>query len=377
MRGFIKFTVSNIKMFLREREAVFFTFLFPIILMGLLGLAFGKAQDVNFNIGIVDKDNSIFSENFTEIIKNVSYFNVKELKENEANDTLKKGDLDIVILIPKNFGNRTNETIGIYYYNLYSQKNLTINSTAIYIFYSNSYQGKSESAIAVVNAIITLMNKKMTNSTDIISIQSESVSTIKFEFIDWMMPGIIAMSVMQTAIYSMSIFFVQAREKGIMRRLRITPLTSYSILSSRILLNIIISIAQTIIIIAVAVYGFKVKIVGDFLLFSLFLLLGTFTFIAVGFLISAIAKTSETASSMATVITMPMMFLGDVFLPIKMFPAYIQIIAKVMPLTYFSNGLRKIMIYNSGIGDILLDIFLILVLGVISFAIAIKMFRWE
>lgn len=381
-KGFVNFTIANSKMFFREKEVVFWTFLFPILIMGLLGLAFGNVQDVSYDVGLVDNDMSSLSENFTGVLKNASYFKIKILSEAAANETLKKGDLDIVVFIPKNFGNDTISIISsIQAGGGPGNPNATQNSTGgnptVYVFYSSSYQGRSDSAMAIINAIIGGMNKNLTQSKDVIGINKNSVSTVKLEFIDYMAPGIIAMAAMQTGVYAMSVPVVQMREKKVLRRLRVTPITPSYVLLSRIALSLAICLLQALIILLIAIFAFNLKIVGSWLTLSVITLIGSIAFVGVGFLISAVAKTSESASGLASVISMPMMFLGDVFIPIKQFPDYIQTVSKCMPLTYMSDALRRIVVYGSGIGDILLDVGVLVVLGAIVFFVAIKTFRWE
>jgi ABC-2 type transport system permease protein len=245
------------------------------------------------------------------------------------------------------------------------------------VYYNDADLDKSFSALAIVEKVSTNLNKGLTGREDIIVLQPEKTTGGNFEFIDYIAPGILAMSIMQTGIYGMSLFIVSARQKGILKRIQATPVQPAMLLASRIIVSIIIIGMQAIVLLGIAFLVFDVQIAGNFLVLISMIILGSLVFIMLGFIISSVSKTTESADSFSSVISMPMMFLGDVFIPISVLPGYIQIVAKLMPLTYLSDAFRKIMLHGSGPADFWTNIVILIVFGIVMFTGAVKLFRWE
>ena len=396
MSGFWKFTEMNFKMFYRDYQMVFWSIMFPIILMTLLGVAFGSINDVTFNVAVIDNDDTVSSRMFTGALEDVSSLDVTSDRSlSYVKTEMKNGNMDLIIVIPEGFEESMMSKIdpanlGIDPAQFYNYTHTGGNASAagnisgaaggplnITVLYNDANSDKSFSALAIVEKVSANLNKELTGREDLIQIIPEKSSGGNFEFIDYIAPGILAMSIMQTGIFGMSLFIVSAREKGILKRLQATPVSPTYLLSSRILVSLLVVGLQTVILLAIAVFGFGVEIVGSPFLFALMVIMGSVVFIMLGFIISSVSKTTESAESFSNVISMPMMFLGDVFIPISILPGYIQIISKAMPLTYLSDTFRKIMLHGSGIEDIWTNIIILVVFGSVMFVAAIKLFRWE
>lgn len=393
MSGFYKFTEMNFKMFFRDYQMVFWSVMFPIILMTLLGIAFGSINDVTFNVAVIDNDDTVMSDQFTAALESVSNLDVATDKSlSSARNDMKNGNMDLIIIIPEGFQYSLlctlDPTNASFYQSQLSGPGID-NHTAgnssgppgcpinITVLYNDADQDKSFSALAIIEKINSNLNKELSGRDDLIVIAPEKSTGGDFEFIDYIAPGILAMSIMQTGIYGMSLFIVSAREKGILKRLQATPVSPAYILSSRILVSLVVVGLQTVILLGIAVIGFGVEIIGNPILFAAMIIMGSIVFIMLGFIISSVSKTTESAESFSNVLSMPMMFLGDVFIPISVLPSYIQVISKTMPLTYLSDTFRKIMLHGSGFGDIWFNVVVLTVFGIIMFLGAIKLFRWE
>jgi len=398
MSGFIKFTIANFRMFMRDYQTVFWIFLFPVLFMSLLGVAFGAIDDVTFNIAVIDEDDTVGSGMFIDSLKEVNSLEVHTDKSmSEAQDEMKNGNMDLIIIIPTGFNSKVMESMTI----ANSSFNMSLlpdsepgknvsdisgsrNGTStnpgtvnITVFYNDADQDRSFSAMAIVEKVIMNLNKQLSGREDIIAITPEKATGGDFEFIDYLAPGIIAMSIMQTGIFGMSMFIVSAREKGILKRIQATPVSPAYLLASRIMVSVAVMGLQTVILLAIAVFIFGVQIAGNLFLLAAMVIMGALVFIMLGFIISSFSKTTESAESFSNVISLPMMFLGDVFIPISILPSYVQLISKALPLTYLSDTYRKIMLHDSGIEDIWVNIVILVIFGLIMFLGAVKMFRWE
>jgi ABC-2 type transport system permease protein len=132
---------------------------------------------------------------------------------------------------------------------------------------------------------------------------------------------------------------------------------------------------QGVIILALAIGIFGVAIQGSILLVFALLLLGVFSFVGLGIVVTSFTKDQETAQMLMMTLMFPMMFLGGVFFPIQQMPWYMQTIAQFLPLTYASNALRKVMVLGAGIPQISNELIILIVFGVVMIAIALPVFK--
>jgi ABC-2 type transport system permease protein len=397
MSGFWKFTVANFRMFLRDYQTVFWIFLFPILFMSLLGVAFGSINDVTFNVAVIDNDDTIGSEMFIDSLEEVSALELTTGRSmSYAKDEMQNGNMDLIIIIPEGFQNEvlknidlSNSSINLTMFpssgysmdsillNMTNQSSSGSKSVNITVLYNDANADKSFSALAIVEKVSLNLNKQLTGREDIIAIVPEKSTGGDFEFIDYLAPGIVAMSIMQTGIFGMSMFIVSAREKGILKRIQATPVSPAYLLAARIMVSVAVMGLQTVILLTIAVLVFGVEIVGNPFLLASMVIMGALVFIMLGFIISSFSKTTESAESFSNVISLPMMFLGDVFIPISVLPDYVQLISKALPLTYLSDTYRKVMLHGAGIEDIWTNVVILIIFGLIMFAGAVKLFRWD
>jgi ABC-2 type transport system permease protein len=212
---------------------------------------------------------------------------------------------------------------------------------------------------------------------DIIKVTEESVTSSDLKYVDFIVPGILAMTLMTSGMLGLSMAFVQYREKGILRRVKVSPLPLSRFLGSEIVAALIMSLIQAAILLLVGWAVFRVHIHGNWLYIVFFIILGAASFLALGFLIASITKTLKTAEMASNAITFPMMFLSGVFFPLAILPGFLAVVAKCLPLYYLGDGLRKVMIQGKGLGDVWLDIVVVAGVGIVCFIAAIKLFRWE
>jgi len=231
--------------------------------------------------------------------------------------------------------------------------------------------------LPVATKALDAFYRGVTNSPEALGVLPQGLNQRSLQYIDFLAPGIVAMSIMQNGVFGLSLFVVSAREKRILKRLQATPAGAGYILAGRIVPAVLISFVQTGVLLSIAVFGFGVKITGNFGVLLLSVAFGALVFICLGFLVSSVSKTVDSAESLTNLITLPMFFLGGVFIPIDRLPAAIQAVAHAMPLTYFSDALRNIMLHGAGLAEVWFDIAILTAFAVVIFAAAVKLFRWE
>jgi ABC-2 type transport system permease protein len=184
-----------------------------------------------------------------------------------------------------------------------------------------------------------------------------------------------AMTVMMSVMTGLPVAISQEKEIGTMDGMMVAPVNRLSILLGKTIAQTGRGLIQGVIILALAIGIFGVAIQGSILLVFALLLLGVFSFVGLGIVITSFTKDQETAQMMMMTLMFPMMFLSGVFFPIQQMPWYMQDISKVLPLTYASNALRKVMVLGAGISQISTELIILIAFGVVMIAIALPVFR--
>jgi ABC-2 type transport system permease protein len=217
----------------------------------------------------------------------------------------------------------------------------------------------------------------LTGASRLFVIDAQPVNSRNLRFIDFLMPGIVAMAIMQMGLFSVTFAFVQLKKQGILRRLLATPIQPASFLFAQVFTRLSVSILQTLVLIGVGVLFFDVHLVGNILAILLLALIGGAVFISMGFAISGWARSEEVAMPIANLISPPMMFLSGVFFPREALPGVLQRISDYLPLTYLADAMRSVAIDGATLWSQWLNLVGLAVWLALTFALAVRLFRWE
>ena len=351
-------TIAALKMWFRDRQAIFWSLFLPLLLMVIFGiLNFGSFGSVE--LGIVDGAENDASRQLVAGLEAIDTLDITlDGTEAQERQALADSDRDLVLLIPPGFGD-------------------TAEASAVSVLYNQGSPQESQVAEAIIRQLLDEMTFNLTETPRRFSLDIHAVVTRNLRYVDFLMPGIVAMTIMQMGLFSVAFAFVQLKSRGILRRLMATPVHPVSFLFSQVFTRLTVSILQTLVLIGTALILFDVQIAGNLAAILLLALIGGAVFVSMGFAVSGWAKTEEVAAPLANVIALPMMFLSGVFFPRDAMPEAIQKITDCLPLTYLADALRNIAID----GEVLWSQWQNLTgLGVwlaISFLVAVRLFRWE
>jgi ABC-2 type transport system permease protein len=186
----------------------------------------------------------------------------------------------------------------------------------------------------------------------------------------------LGLSIMQVGIFA-AIPLVADREKLILKRLAATPLRRWQLVGSNVLMRILIAFTQAVIIVAVGSLLFGVEVVGSLILVAAFVTLGAMAFLALGYVIASFAKTEDAANGMTSMIQFPMMFLSGAFFQIDQMPQFLQVVARLIPLTYLADALRQVMVGGAAFAPLWVCAAVLLGWLVVCFGIAARKFQWQ
>ncbi len=188
-------------------------------------------------------------------------------------------------------------------------------------------------------------------ATPIESTQSPvSASGEDLSYIDYLVPGLVSMSLLWTGVNGSSAGIVEDRVRGIRRRILSTPVSRGAVMLGDMLSQMVVVLVQVVILLLVAVYAYNLNIAGSLWLMFLIIIIGTLGMIGIGLIIASFTKTADEAGQAAMFVNFPMMFLSGIFFPLSQ--GWMSSLSKVFPLTYTNNALRDVMIRGEGLGGI-------------------------
>jgi len=292
--------------------------------------------------------------------------------ESAAQDRIRAGTLDGAIIIPANFSEAISTgqqgSIKILADTQNPVKLATVTTTLSTVVNQISTLMAQQTALlthpAVSNTTALAMVKPY-----VIPVQEQS------NYFNFIAPGIMAMTVMMSVMTGLPAAISQEKEIGTMDGMMVAPVNRLSILLGKTLAQTARGLIQGCIILALAIGIFGVTIQGSILLVFALLLLGVFSFVGLGIVITSFTKDQETAQMLMMTLMFPMMFLSGVFFPIQQMPWYMQTISQFLPLTYASDALRKVMVLGAGIPQIASELLILITFGVVMIAIAVPVFR--
>jgi ABC-2 type transport system permease protein len=360
MKAFNKLLLAAFKQFFRDRTALFFTFAFPLLFMLIFGLAFSGEQDVQYDIGLVNNDTSSIGQSISQSLSKISIFKISSGEQVTELEELKKGNLQAVIVIPS--GLESSFSSG--------QK------VDIVVYYDPSRTMSSQVILSVLNDVVNQINQQISQQPVLLGLAEESIQTHELRNIDYLVPGILAMSVLFLGLFG-ALPLVDWREKQILKRLGATPLRRSTVITSQVFYRLVLALLQTLIIIAIAYLVFHVQMVGSWLLLLGLVILGTLTFVSLGYLAVSRVKTTEGAMPIIQLIQFPMLFLSGIFFPVEFFPAFMRPIVDAIPLTYLGDAFRQVMVEATPIHSLTIDGAVLVGWLVACLVLAIRFFRWE
>lgn len=336
---------ASVRMFLRDRPAFFFTFAFPIMFMVLFGLIFGAGGTSRPTVDIVGNGP------IREVLEQSDAIKLKaQPDEAHALKRVRDGDEPAAILL---------------------------SAGRARLVYAATSQVEAPIVIGVVRGIVDGFNLRAVNATPTMRLTSARVEAQSLDYVDLLVPGLLAMAIAQSAAFGVAFSLVAWRQKGMLRRLRLTPLPLVEFASGRVVFHLMIALVQAVILLAVGRVLFGVHLVGNVLALAPLVVLGSIAFIALGMCIGGRVNTEDATAALSNLIVLPMTFLGGVFFPLDSAPAAVRVIAHFLPLTYLAEGLQDVAVRGHSFTSTLPNLGILALFAFALAALALRLFRWQ
>ena len=356
----LSLTRASMRIWFRDRQAIFWTFFLPVVLISVFGLLdFGAFSTLE--LGIVDRAGNDASQKLIGEVRALGTFDISEtLSEEEEREALLDGDRDLILIIERGFGEANSPV----------QRRVTV-------VYNQGQARESATGQTIIQHVLDEMSFAEGGITDRYRIEAQPVDSRNLRFIDFLMPGVVAMSIMQMGLFSVAFSFVQLKSRGILRRLQATPVHPASFIFAQVFTRLTVSILQTLVLVGLAVLAFDVHLEGNLGSMLLLALLGGGVFVSMGFAVSGFARTEDVAAPVANAIALPMMFLSGVFFPRDAMPEPLRAVADFLPLSYLADALRNVAVDGATLWSQWDNVLGLTVWLALTFFIAVRLFRWE
>jgi ABC-2 type transport system permease protein len=348
------------KQFVRERPALFWTFAFPVFFILVFGAIFSGENNVTFHVGLVMEDDSPVAQGLSAALEQMPAFELHIGEQGAELQALKEGDRRAVIIVPRGFGAAVSQGA----------------KGSVDVYYDPAQTSSAQVVLPIIRRVVDGFDRMLGQVPSLIELKEETLQTHRLRSIDYLVPGILAMALMQLGIFAAAPLVVQ-RENRVLKRLGATPLRRSTMVISIVAFRLLVAVGQAAVIIFVARLVFHVPMLGNWLSLAGMIVLGTLTFLAMGYMLSSFAKTEETVVPLLMAVQFPMMFLSGIFFPVEFMPDFMRPIMAAMPLTYLGDSLRQIMVESSALHSHLTNI---AVLGgwlLVCLTAAVRLFRWE
>jgi ABC-2 type transport system permease protein len=373
MRSFVQLYIASFREFRRDVSALFWTFAFPVFFIFIFGIVFSGDGDIKFDLGVVNEDGEA-SARLVENFKQIGAFKVTTGDRTAEIDALKKGDRSAVIVIPAGTG----AALESYMNQLHDGSPSTLPQTPLEVYYDPNNRNTAQVALNIISQVISGTNEDMAGTQPVLTLEMKKTTTKDIRNIDYLLPGILAMSLMQLGLFATAAPLVSLREKQVLRRMGATPLTRTVLLASQVAFRLTIAVMQTGIIIVVGMIMFNVHIeMGNLPAIIGIMLLGATLFITLGYFLSGLAKTEEAVQGLISIPNFLFMFLSGIFFPVSYMPGWIRPVVDAIPLTYVGDALRKTMIDAGSYYSLPLSLSIMTAWLAVCAVLAVKFFRWE
>jgi ABC-type multidrug transport system permease subunit len=331
-------TMVRFRLFLREPEAIFWIFFFPILLAVGLGIAFRNRPADVLQVGAT-------TAQLSQAIASDKGLTAETMDETEGTHELATGKILLLAI---------QRTDGVAYK------------------YDDTNPDARTARLLADRAIQLAAGRH-----DAVRAENDLVHETGARYIDFVVPGLLGMNLMGSAMWGMGFSIVEARQKKLLKRLVASPMPKWQYLASFLLSRLAMLIIEVAVFLGFARVAFGVPFRGSLLQLGLLCLMTSLAFSGLGLLVSSRAKTTEAVSGLMNLVMLPMWILSGIFFSATRFPAVIQPLVRALPLTAAIEGMRGNMLQGMNLGQMMPQIGILAAWFVVPFAVSLRIFRWR
>lgn len=359
------FFTINLRRLFRDRLALFFTFLFPLIFLFVFGALNSHSGSVSFNVAIINESKTPYSKQLVTEMQKTKALKIDKTVTSfsAANEKMSRGTLDATIELPPTFGAVDAKT--------------GYPSGQAVVHYTQNNQSAASTLTSVLSSVFTGINNGLTKSATPFTVTSKQNNERSLSAFDYTFTGLLGFAILGAGIFGPINVFPELKKMGILRRLHTTPLRVWQYFLSIMLGNAVSGLMSLAVMTAVAIAVFHLKIAGNYFELAIFLAFSVVMILGIGLAVGGWAKNERQAAPLANIIVFPMMFLSGTFFPRFLMPEWLQKITNYLPLSPVIDGARLIAAEGQHLTQLGSQLGIMAVWLVIVYAIAFRVFRWE
>jgi ABC-2 type transport system permease protein len=346
----IELTMARMREFWRQPSAIFWVFGFPVLLAFVLGIAFRNSEPEKMQVAV--ENSTANAPDIAATIARAPELQPVVLSPAEASNALRTGQVALVV----SWGKLDDR-----------------GSNTGYDYRFDPTRPESRVARLAVDDVLQRADGRVNPTAARDRVFSEPGA----RYIDFLIPGLIGLNLMGSGLWGLGFAIVQARTQRLLKRLAATPMRRWHFLLSFMLSRLIFLVLEVGAVLLFAYFVFDVRVHGSWLNLTLVALIGSLAFSGIGLLVGARTKTIEGASGLMNLVMLPMWLLSGSFFSASKFPDFVQPFIKALPLTVLNDALRAVMNDGAGLAAVGLSLAILLLWGVVSFIIALRIFRWQ
>lgn len=357
----------DIKRLFRDKMAIFFVFIFPLIFLTIFGSIFSGDSDVSFRVAMLNQSQSEFAKEFESKMKENDVFQIDEEVTNmdEAREKMNRGQINSTIILPETFGE--------------VQSGNSYPSGELQIIYDQNNEAAGQTLASVMEGIFEEINSSLVPTAAPFTVKAESTATAGQTRFDYTFAGMLGFTLLSLGIFGPVNVFPRMKQRGVLRRYHTTTLKVWQYFVGNVLSNGFIGLLAVAVMFlaAVLIPWFDFTMHGSYLNLIVVVLVGVTMLFGIGLAIGGWAKNENQAAPLSQLVVLPMMFLSGVFFPTYLMPMFLQNITKFIPLTPVVDSIRLVITENASLLDLGPQLTIIGVWTVVIYIIAFKVFRWE
>lgn len=358
------FVPIDIRRLFRDKVAIFFVFIFPLIFLFVFGTIFGGNDDVSFKVAVINQSKTELAGQFVNQAKDSKVLDVDESVTNmdEARAKMNRSEVSATLILPEGYGQTTN---GRY------------PSGQITVLYDQNNEQAGQTLQAVLEGMFTELNAKFVTNETPFSVRTESTATKGLTRFDYTFSGLLGFALLSLGVFGPTTVFPRLKEKGVLRRYHTTTLKVWQYFTGNVISNATVGILSVAVMFITAVLVFDLNMRGDYFSFITVVVLGATLLFGIGLAVGGWAKNENQAAPLAQLVTFPMMFLSGVFFPVFLMPEWLQSVTKFIPLTPIIDSIRYVVTEGKSLFDLGPQLLVMGVWIVVIYIIAFRAFRWE
>ena len=339
----VQLTRVRYREFFREPEAVFWVFIFPVLLAAGLGIAFRNRAPEQASVAVVAVDTS--AARLTETLRKAQGLDVMAVSDSAAAEALRTGEVDLV-LVPSRDG--------------------------VQYRYDDTRPESRVARLVVDDAL-----QRAAGRRDPVPARERLLHERGSRYIDFLVPGLLGMNLMGSGIWGVGFAIVDARKKRLLKRLIATPMSRPQYLASFVLSRLTLLVIEVGLLLGFGALVFGVPFRGSLLVLVTICVVSSLAFTSLGLLVSSRVQTMEGASGLMNLVMLPMWIFSGVFFSASRFPDSIQPFIQALPLTAVVDALRANILRGAGWEAVAPELGVVLAWLVVSFLLALRLFRWR